>query len=130
MRTEFTGTYASDWKEIATAIKDAAQWRCVRCDHPHEPEAGYTLTVHHLDGDKSNNAWWNTPALDQRCHLHIQSKVVMARPWMLEHSEWFRPYAGGYFAWFYLGLDLSRAEVEANLDYYANLQREILGVTA
>lgn len=130
MRTDFTGAYPPDWKSIATAVKEAAGWRCVRCGHEHDPKAGYTLTCHHLDGDKSNCRWFNVCPLCQRCHLAIQGKVVMARPWLLEHSEWFKPYVGGWAAWFYLGLDLSRAEVEANLDYYANLQREMLGVTA
>lgn len=124
--TLFANDYAPDWKSIATSIKDAAGWKCVRCGHAHEPATGHTLTVHHLDGDKANNAWWNTPALCQRCHLSIQGRVIMARPWLYEHSDWFKPYVGGYFAWFYLGLDLSREQVEAKLDYYASLQRLML----
>lgn len=92
------GPYPPDWKEIATATKDAAGWRCVRCGHKHDPAAGYTLTVHHLDIHPSNRAWWNLAALCQRCHLHIQSKVIMERPYMFEHSPWFKPYAAGYYA--------------------------------
>lgn len=126
-RTVFANDYTADWPATAKAIKDAAGWRCVRCDHAHDPASGHTLTCHHLDGDKSNNRWHNVLPLCQKCHLQIQAKVVLARPWLLEHSEWFKPYVGGWAAWFYLGLDLSRAQVEANLDYYANLQRAMLG---
>lgn len=128
MRTDFVGEYPPNWKEIARAVKEQAGWKCIRCAHPHDPASGYTLTVHHLDGNKSNCRWWNCASLCQRCHLAIQGKIIMARPWLFEHSAWFRPYVGGWAAWFYLGLDLSREEVEANLDYYANLQREMLGV--
>jgi hypothetical protein len=56
------------------------------------------LTVHHLDINPANCEWWNIPALCQRCHLSIQSKVIMERLWMFEHSDWFKPYAAGYYA--------------------------------
>ena len=98
MKRKSTGEYPANWKEIAKAVKDAADWKCVRCGHRHEPETGYCLTVHHLDIDPSNCAWWNIPALCQRCHLTIQSKVVMDRPWMFDHSEWFKPYVFTYYA--------------------------------
>lgn len=92
------GAYPPDWPVIAKAVKDAANWHCVRCGHIHDPETGYTLTVHHLDIDPSNNAWWNTVALCQRCHLHIQGKVILERPYMFPHSAWFRPFVAGYYA--------------------------------
>jgi hypothetical protein len=90
--------YPADWKEIAQAVKDAAGWQCVRCGHRHEPEAGYCLTVHHLDIDPANCAWWNVVALCQRCHLSIQGKVIMERVYMFPHSEWFKPYVAAYYA--------------------------------
>jgi len=93
-----TGEYPSNWDEIADAVKDAAEWHCIRCGSVHDPVGGFTLTVHHLDCNKSNCEWWNLAALCQRCHLTIQGKVVMARTWMFEHSEWFRPYVAGYYA--------------------------------
>jgi hypothetical protein len=92
------GPYPANWSEIATAVKEAARWQCVRCCHKHEPETGYTLTVHHLDLNPANCAWWNLPALCQRCHLHIQARVIIQRPFMFEHSEWFKPFAAGYYA--------------------------------
>ena len=108
--------YPDNWPAIARAVKDAAGWRCVRCGHEHDPRAGYTLTVHHLDLDPANCRWWNSPALCQRCHLHIQSAVIMERPWLFEHTDWFRPYVAGYYAFTILGEDLTRDEVEARLD--------------
>jgi len=90
--------YPENWKEIAGQVKEDAGWKCVRCFHPHDPDAGYCLTVHHLDNNKSNCAWWNLAALCQRCHLHIQSKVDMKRLWFLDHSSWFVPFVAGYYA--------------------------------
>lgn len=95
----------------------------IECDHggpwrhapfasdEHVVEAQWRiLTVHHLDEDKSNCRWWNLVALCQRCHLRMQRAVVMDRPWHYEHSEWFKPYAAGFYAWKYLGEDLGREE--------------------
>ena len=83
---------------------------------PRRVEAAWRiLTVHHLDGDKGNCRWWNLAALCQRCHLEIQGKVRMDRRWLREHSEWFRPYAAGFYAWTLLGEDLTREQVEARL---------------
>jgi len=103
--------YPADWPAIARQVKDAATWRCVRCGHAHDPASGYTLTVHHLDGDKANCAWHNLAALCQRCHLRIQAKVRMERVWMFDHSLWFVPYVAGYYAASY-GLPTARAWVE------------------
>ncbi len=108
------GEYPPDWKEIATQVKQAAGWRCIRCGEHHNPERGYCLTVHHLDLDPSNCRWWNLAALCQRCHLHIQAKVVMERPWMFEHSAWFKPYVEGYHA-FHAGEPDDEATIKAQL---------------
>jgi len=92
------GEYPPNWKEIATAVKDAAGWACVRCQQPHNPATGYTLTVHHIDMNPANCEWWNLAALCQRCHLQIQHKVVIERVWLFDHSPWFLPYVAGYYA--------------------------------
>ena len=81
------------------------------------------LTVHHLDGDKLNCRWWNLAALCQRCHLAIQGKVQMARIYPLEHSDWFKPYAAGWYAFTYLDEDLTREETLPRLDELLNLER-------
>lgn len=92
-----TGEYNPDFKEIALALKERWHWRCERCDHPHDVEAGYTLTIHHLDGDKSNDAGWNLACLCQRCHLQIQNKVFLPQFFMFEHSDWLQPHIDGYY---------------------------------
>lgn len=74
------------------------------------------LTVHHLSGVKVDCRWWNLPALCQRCHLTIQGKVHMQRPWRREHSTWFKPYVAAFYAWDKLGEELSRDETMARLD--------------
>ena len=110
-----TGKYPDNWKEIANQVKNDAAWRCVRCGHSHDIETGYVLTVHHLDINPSNCAWWNIPPLCQRCHLHIQAKVVMEQDWMFGHSEWFKPYVAGYYAHLN-GLPENKEYVNKNLD--------------
>jgi len=122
-------SYPPDWPEIARRVKDEAGWRCVRCAHPNDLEAGYLLTVHHLDMNPSNSAWWNMAALCQKCHLHIQAKVVMERTWMLPHSEWFKPYVAGYYA-FHCGLPDDRESVLSKMDELIALGRGRLPLEA
>lgn len=88
------------WQEILREKATAAEFLEVEnC----EVEAEWViLTVHHLDGDKANVRWWNLAALCQRCHLEIQAKVVMERVYPFEHSEWFKPFVSGYYAFVYL----------------------------
>ncbi len=109
------GDYPPNWDDIASAVKEAAGWKCVRCGHPHDPPRGYSLTVHHLTMNPSQCEWWNLPALCQRCHLTIQHKVVMERPWMFDHTGWFKPYAAGYYAHEH-GLPEDREYVMAHIE--------------
>lgn len=114
-KSKLGSAYPADWPAVARRVKDEAGWRCVRCGHPHDPGAGYCLTVHHLDMDPANSRWWNLAALCQKCHLSIQAKVIMERRWMLPHSEWFRPYVAGYYAHQH-GLPDDRESVLARVD--------------
>jgi len=138
--------YPSNWDDIKLSIKDNAGWRCVRCGHPHEkrkeriPCDGQCdptrhpgglndgrqriLTIHHLDGDKMNSSWWNLAPLCQCCHLSVQARVRLERPWFGEHSRWFRVYVAGWYAWRYLGRNLSREQVERRLDELLDLERK------
>ena len=47
----------------------------------------------------------------------------MGQPYIFEHSEWFKPYVAGFYAWKYLGVDLSRDEVLSRLDELLDLER-------
>lgn len=129
MKQQHFGEYPSNWKQIAKETKDAAGWCCVRCGHPHEPATGYCLTVHHLDANKSNCAWFNLAALCQRCHLYIQSKVIMQRPWLLPHSDWFKPYVAGYYA-AVGGLPTDKSYVLVNVERLLMFGQGLLEVTA
>lgn len=125
MPRKSTGEYPPNWKEIAAEVKELAGWRCIRCNHKHDPESGYCLTVHHLDINPANCEWWNLAALCQKCHLQIQAKVVMERPYMFEHSEWFKPYAAGYYAK-RNGLPTDKAYVMAHLSELLGLGSGLL----
>lgn len=81
------------------------------------------LTVHHLDGQKDNDAWWNTLALCQRCHLQIQTTVDPRVPWFLEHSAWFRIYAAGFYAFKYEGKLISKEEAESRKEELLSYER-------
>ena len=128
MRRTSTGDYPPDWKAIAWRVKEEADWTCIRCRHPHDPGRGYTLTIHHLDINPANNRWWNLLPLCQRCHLSVQGRVIVERPWVLDHTPWFKPYVAGWYAARYLGQELSREEVEARLEERLALEADaVLG---
>ena len=86
---------------VAQGFSIEAQWRI--------------LTVHHFDGDKGNDAWWNNLALCQRCHLSIQSRVDPDIPFFFEHSEWAKTYIAGFYAWKYEGRIITREEADARM---------------
>ena len=93
------GEYPDDWPEIARKVKDEEGWICERCKTPHDPDprTGNTLTVHHLDADKSNCARWNLAALCQRCHLRMEHKVCMDQiPFAFRIAPWFRKHWEGW----------------------------------
>lgn len=76
---------------------------------------GLNFGIHHLDGNKENNRWWNLLPLCNSCHLTVQARVIPERPWLLTHSDWFKPYVAGFYAFYYGRLELDRAAVEADL---------------
>jgi transcription elongation factor Elf1 len=104
----FQNTYNPDGKQKRFEARAAAGFHCIRCGSP--SVKGRILTVHHFDGDKSNDAWWNLLALCQVCHLKVQAKVDPQVPWFLEHSEWMKPYVAGFYAKKYEGHDITREE--------------------
>ena len=109
--------YPKDWNEIAKKVKDEVGWKCVRCSHPHDCSSHHVLTVHHLDGDTFNCAWWNLVALCQRCHLFVQNYFyfIPATPLFREPKTWVKPYIAGYYAHL-AGLKEDKGYVLNNLD--------------
>ncbi len=95
LNTGNQGGYPVEWPGLAKLIKERAGWKCERCGHGNHQASGHVLTVHHLDGDKSNCESWNLAALCQRCHLHIQGVVNMFQEFMFEHSDWMKPHVDG-----------------------------------
>lgn len=107
--------HGASWSPCDTRCRHGGPVRLAKVEVPRPDfvlkEASWRiLTVHHLDEDKRNCRWWNLVALCQRCHLRMQRAVVMDRTYHYEHSEWFKPYAAGFYAWKYLGEDLGREE--------------------
>jgi hypothetical protein len=91
--------YPENWDEISEKVKRENGYKCERCNHTDQPKFGFALTTHHLDGDRANCQRWNLAALCQRCHLHIQNKVIMNQMFMfeiIEVSEWFKHHLEGY----------------------------------
>lgn len=103
------GNLVAEWQPKGRIIK--AEWRI--------------LTVHHFDGAKDNDAWWNKLALCQKCHLSVQARVNPEIPWMFEHSEWLKPFVAGFYAMKYLNENLTREEVMARLEDLLALERKV-----
>ena len=124
LRLPITGEYISpkERKALHNQVRADAGEKCIRCSHANEVESGHVLTVHHFDGNKANNSWWNLMALCQRCHLKVQTRVNPDIPYFLEHSEWAKPYVAGFYAKKYLGQELTRAETEGRLDELLKLE--------
>jgi len=108
---------ADDGSHVANLEHDLATEAGVVVGYGKHVEAHHRiLTVHHLDGVKGNCRWWNLASLCQRCHLTIQGRVRMERVYPWPHSHWFKPYAAGYYAWTYLGEEITRAEALERMD--------------
>jgi hypothetical protein len=71
--------YSSDWDEIASRVKEAANWRCVvcsrQCYHPGERalDVRRVLTVAHLDHLPPNCSEDNLNAMCSGCHLRYDA---------------------------------------------------------
>jgi len=110
----FTNSYNPDGKQKRDEARASVGFICIRCKSPSVP--GKILTVHHFDGDKSNDAWWNLLPLCQVCHLQVQSKVDPEQPYMFEHTEWLKPYVAGFYARKYENKFITREDAVARMD--------------
>lgn len=72
--------YPKNWPKISAMAKTRAGWKCEECGHPHDPEAGYCLTVHHKNGVKIDCRPENLAVLCQRCHLRRQGRLRLYGP--------------------------------------------------
>lgn len=76
--------YPKNWKEISQAARAMAGNKCELCDAKNgkrHPKTGskVVLTVHHLDFNPRNNAFWNLVVACQRCHNRLDAKWRAAR---------------------------------------------------
>lgn len=115
-RLHIQGEYPANRAELHDRVRAEAGGKCIRCGHPDDVSTGHVLTVHHFDGNKSNNEWWNLMALCQRCHLRVQGRVNPEITYFLEHSEWAKPYIAGFYAKKYECRLIDREEATARLD--------------
>lgn len=109
----FTNDYNPDGKQKRLEVRLRVGNKCIRCGSPSVP--GKILTVHHFDGNKANDEWWNLLALCQVCHLQIQARVDPEQPYMFEHSDWLKPYVAGFYAHKYEGRNITMDEAKARL---------------
>lgn len=71
--------YPANWREIATAVKDAAGWKCQQCGKqcrkPGEPFDTHrrTLTVAHLNHTPEDCRPENLMAMCAPCHLRYDA---------------------------------------------------------
>jgi len=67
--------YHPDWERISLHVRERAGWRCELCRTKQNmlTRSGgpVVLTVHHINGDLSDNRRVNLIALCQRCHLRL-----------------------------------------------------------
>lgn len=73
--------YPANWKEIATGVKEKADWKCQncgkRCRRPGEPFDTHknTLTVAHLNHTPEDIRPENLMAMCAPCHLRYDAKI-------------------------------------------------------
>ncbi len=58
--------YGQHWARTRAAIRRRDRGVCVRCGNP------FTLSVHHLDGNRRNNANENLVTLCMGCHNEME----------------------------------------------------------
>ena len=84
IKPERRGLYPENWARISKLIRERAGWKCELCraeqGKPHPiTRSIVVLTVHHVNGDPTDNRKLNLLALDQRCHNKIDQPFRHAR---------------------------------------------------
>jgi len=71
--------YPDNWEWLSKQVRKRANGQCELCPaeqgKPHwKTGSKVVLTVHHIDGDRTNNSELNLIALCQRCHLRLDQE--------------------------------------------------------
>jgi len=97
--SKYVSRYSKEWKAIAIAVKEAANWKCqecgIDCSQPEKwrgdryLQAMITLTVHHVDFNSENDQPDNLIALcipcsarrsaDNRLNITLQKGLLFSR---------------------------------------------------
>jgi 5-methylcytosine-specific restriction endonuclease McrA len=76
IRPERKKLYPENWERISFLTRERAAWKCELCGaanglaHP-MTRSIVVLTVHHINGDPTDNRRLNLIALCQRCHNRL-----------------------------------------------------------
>ena len=116
--------YPSSWQRHSKRTKKEAGYKCIRCNEPNNPEIGHQLTVHHFDGNKLNNGWWNLMALCEDCHRHVELWESPDHLYGPDCADWIKPYLAGLYARRYLGHTPKRAEVIERVEEFLSLPHQ------
>ena len=123
-KNNHTGEYAPNWPQIAAEIKKKGNYTCERCkmvfslsDQMISQGKEYSLGVHHLDHNKSNDLKWNLACLCNRCHLPLESEknrltlelaqAVSNQLWLFPglKENWLIPHVEGMLEYYKKGGD-------------------------
>jgi len=88
-------SYTSDWNKISRQVRKESRNRCTNCKKKDKPKTYGRLEVHHIDGNKRNNARKNLVALCLKCHKTYQNyrlnQMAFITPeWVIRHRRYIK----------------------------------------
>jgi len=84
-----TKTTVANWSRIVTLILKLCNNRCERCDHSNTFKGLGRISIHAIDGDKTNIKSSNYLALCQRCLATVIDRYDPKKPLFFSYSNWY-----------------------------------------